>query len=438
MKPELEALARALDDLGRIPARRPAPDSAPEFSGTDFSLVRPLGKGAMGSVYEAEQISLARRVAIKVLPAAVSASADRRERFMREAKTLAMLHHPNIVKVYAVGMAGGRLFYAMDLVQGTDLNHSRPDSTDDVAIIGIAAARALAYAHRCGVVHQDVKPANILVDPDGNIHLADFGIAALLEGAESVASSGGTRRYMAPEMRNGRGVASPASDQYALGVTLRELADARKGGKASPEFDAILAKMTAEKTADRYADMDAVADDLQRFLHREPVRARRASFRRRIALWMRRNPSAAFGTAAALLCLVAFVASLAIGYVRTNRALHAAEKARAETERALWLTEAEAANAAQSLLTVITGITKADGNRREAEIARALAAVEQLAERFPANADISNAVGRLKFAQEIHSRIKERRGNHQVPRIPPRRGAGGYPPYRRSLPAKRP
>ena len=70
--------------------------------------------------------------------------------------------------------------------------------------------------------------------------------------------------------------------------------------------------------------------------------------------------------------------------------------------------------------------------------ARALAAVEQLAERFPANADISNAVGRLKFAQEIHSRIKERRGNHQVPRIPPRRAAGVYPPYRRSLPAKRP
>ncbi len=424
MKPELEALARELDDLGRVPARRPAPDYAPDFSGTDFSLVRPLGKGAMGSVYEAEQVSLARRVAIKVLPAAVSANADRRERFMREAKTLAMLHHPNIVKVYAVGMAGGRLFYAMDLVQGNDLNHSRPGSPDDVAIIGIAAARALAYAHRCGVVHQDVKPANILVDPDGNIHLADFGIAALLEGAESVASSGGTRRYMAPEMRSGRGVASPASDQYALGVTLRELADARKGGKASPEFDAILAKMTAEKAAERYADMDAVADDLQRFLQREPVRARRTSFGRRIALWMRRNPSAAFGTAAALLCLVAFVASLAVGYVRTNRALAQ--------------TETEAANAAQSLVSVITNISREEGDRRSAELTRALATVEQLAERFPANADISNAVGRLKFAQEMHSRIKERRGNHSVPRIPSRRAAGDYPSYRRSLPAKRP
>lgn len=432
MKPELEALARELDDLGRLPARRPPPDSAPDFSGTDFSLVRPLGKGAMGSVYEAEQLSLARRVAVKLLPAAVSASADRRERFMREAKTLAMLHHPNIVKVYAVGMAGDRLFYAMDLVRGSDLNHSRPDSLDDVAIVGIAAARALAYAHRCGVIHQDVKPANILVDPDGNIHLADFGIAALLEGAESVASSGGTRRYMAPEMLDGRGVASPASDQFALGVTLRELAASRKGGKASPEFDAIIAKMTEGKAAARYADMDAVADDLQRFLQHEPVRARRATPARRVALWMRRDPSAAAGAIAAAFCLVAFVASLAVGYVRTNRALRAAESARAETERALEQTETEAANAAQSLVSVITGITREEGDRREAELSRALAAVGQLAARFPENVAISNAIGRLKFAQAMHLRMKERRA------ISPRRQqrTPGAKPRSQGLPAR--
>ena len=133
---------------------------------------------------------------------------------------------------------------------------------------------------------------------------------------------------------------------------------------------------------------------------------------------MRRNPSAAAGALTAAFCLVAFVASLAVGYVRTNRAFHAAESARAETERALNQTEAEAATAAQSLASVITGITREEGDRREAELSRALAAVGQLAARFPENAAISNAIERLRFAQEMHSRIKERRGT--MPRRPQR------------------
>ena len=98
MSPELESLARELDELGKTPARR-EPDVPPDFGGTDWRLVRQIGHGTMGTVYEAEQISLARKVAIKVLPMAVSSSPSRRARFLREAKTLAMLHHPNIVKV---------------------------------------------------------------------------------------------------------------------------------------------------------------------------------------------------------------------------------------------------------------------------------------------------------------------------------------------------
>ena len=236
MSPDLEALARELDELGKTPARR-EPDVPPDFGGTDWRLARQIGHGTMGTVYEAEQISLARKVAIKVLPVAVSSSPSRRARFLREAKTLAMLHHPNIVKVYAAGTAGERLFYAMDLVQGTDLRSVNPAGADDVAILGLSAAQALAYAHRCGVIHQDVKPANLLVDGEGNLHLADFGIAALLQGADYVASSGGTHRYMAPEMQNGRGIASPASDQYALGVRTRRNPDrtcARREGQPHP------------------------------------------------------------------------------------------------------------------------------------------------------------------------------------------------------------
>ena len=431
MSPDLEALARELDELGKTPARREL-DVPPDFGGTDWRLVRSIGKGAMGTVYEAEQISLARKVAIKVLPVAVSSSPSRRARFLREAQTLAMLHHPNIVKVYAAGTAGERLFYAMDMVQGTDLRNVKPAGADDVAILGLSAAQALAYAHRCGVIHQDVKPANLLVDGEGNLHLADFGIAALLQGADYVASSGGTHRYMAPEMQNGRGIASPASDQYALGVTLTELAQAAKDNRIPSDLTAIFNKMTAPEPDARYPDMEAVADDLHRFLRHEPVRAQPPSLVRRFSLWTRRNPAAAVGAAVAAVCLVGFILALAFGFVQSRRALAQTQAARTETEAALAQTqaalaqtEAEAAHAAQALAEALTITDINEPDKRDGELQRALAAAEELAARFPANADITAAVEQLKKARENHARFLRRRGGM------------GRRPFRRS-PPKRP
>ena len=381
----------------------------------------------MGTVYEAEQISLARKVAIKVLPVAVSSSPSRRARFLREAQTLAMLHHPNIVKVYAAGTAGERLFYAMDLVQGTDLRSINPASADDVAILGLSAAQALAYAHRCGVIHQDVKPANLLVDGDGNLHLADFGIAALLQGADYVASSGGTHRYMAPEMQNGRGIASPASDQYALGVTLTELAHGAKDNHIPSELTAIFNKMTAPEPDARYSDMEAVADDLHRFLRHEPVLAQPPSLVRRFSLWTRRNPAAAIGAAVAAVCLVGFILALAFGFVQSRRAFMQTQAALAQTQAALAQTEAEAAHAAQALAEALTITDINEPDKRDGELQRALAAAEELAARFPANADIAAAVEQLKKARENHARfharfLRRRDGMGRRPRrLPPRR-----------------
>ena len=415
MNPQLEALARELDELGKTPARR-EPDVPPDFGGTDWRLVRSIGQGAMGTVYEAEQISLARKVAIKVLPVAVSSSPSRRARFLREAQTLAMLHHPNIVKVYAAGTAGERLFYAMDLVQGTDLHDAKPAGAEDVAVLGLSAAQALAYAHRCGVIHQDVKPTNLLVDKAGHLHLADFGIAALLQGADYVASSGGTHRYMAPEMQNGRGIASPASDQYALGVTLTELAQGAKDNRLPSELAAIFNKMTAPEPDARYPDMEAVADDLQRFLRHEPVRAQPPSLVRRLSLWTRRNPAAAIGAAVAAVCLVGFILALAFGFVQSRRAL-------VQTQAALAQTEAEAAHAAQALAEALTVTDINEPDKRGGELLRALAAAEELAARFPANADIAAAVEQLKKARENHARFLRRRGGtgrRPFRRLPPR------------------
>ena len=409
MRPDLEALARELDDLGKTPARREL-DVPPDFGGTDWRLLRPIGRGTMGTVYEAEQISLARKVAIKVLPAEVSSSPSRRARFLREAKTLAMLHHPNIVKVYAAGTTGDRLFYAMDLIRGTDLRAVKPAGADDVAILGLSAAQALAYAHRCGVIHQDVKPANLLVDGDGNLHLADFGIAALLQGADHVNANGGTRRYMAPEMRDGRGIASPASDQYALGVTLKEVADGAKDNRIPPELAAIFKKMTADAPNARYPDMEAVVDDLHRFLRHEPVLAQPPSPFRRLVLWTRRNPAAATGAAVATVCLVGFILALAFGFIQARRALAQ--------------TEAEAARAAQALAEALTITDINEADKRDGELQRALSAAQELADRFPSNANIAAAVEQLKKARENHARFQKRRGGtsrRPFRRLPPKR-----------------
>ena len=380
----------------------------------------------MGTVYEAEQISLARKVAIKVLPMAVSSRPSRRARFLREAQTLAMLHHPNIVKVYAAGTAGERLFYAMDLVQGTDLRSFKSADADDVATLGLSAAQALAYAHRCGVIHQDVKPANLLVDKDGHLHLADFGIAALLQGADYVASSGGTHRYMAPEMQNGRGIASPASDQYALGVTLTELAQGANENRLPSDLAAIFNKMTASEPDARYPDMESVADDLRRFLRHEPIRAQPPSPFRRFSLWTRRNPAAAVGAAVAAVCLVGFILALAFGFVQSRRAFVQTQAALAQTQAALAQTEAEAAHAAQALAEALTVTDINEPDKRGGELLRALAAAEELAARFPANADIAAAVEQLKKARANHARFLKRRGGtgrRPFRRPPPRRPA---------------
>ena len=228
------------------------------------------------------------------------------------------------------------------------------------------------------MIHQDVKPANLLLDEEGNLHLADFGIAALLQGADHVSSSGGTRRYMAPEMQDGRGIASPASDQYALGVTLSELAQSAKDNRIPSDLAAIFSKMTATEPSARYPDMEAVTDDLHRFLRHEPVLAQPPSLVRRFSLWTRRNPAAAIGAAAATVCLVGSALALAFGFVQARRSLAQ--------------TEAEAARAAQALAEALTITDINEPDKRDGELQRALSAAERLAARFPDNADIASSV----------------------------------------------
>jgi serine/threonine protein kinase len=265
----LPALA-LLDDLGRSlssAANGAAGQSSEDtLSGVlgDFRILREVGKGGMGVVYEAEQISLRRRVALKVLPFAATMDARHLQRFHNEAQAAACLHHTNIVPVFFVGSERGVHFYAMQYINGQPLSElirqlrqrenktptpaeaaaSTPMPAADmtpltgeggrgrdyfrkVAELGVQAAEALEHAHQLGIVHRDIKPANLLLDARGNLWVTDFGLAHMQHGENNLTMTGqavGTPRYMSPEQALAkRVVLDHRTDIYSLGVTLYEL-----------------------------------------------------------------------------------------------------------------------------------------------------------------------------------------------------------------------
>jgi serine/threonine protein kinase/WD40 repeat protein len=400
----------------------------------DYRILREVGRGGMGIVYEAEQESLGRHVALKVLPPASLLNPTFLERFRREAKAAAKLHHTNIVPVYGVGECEGVHFYAMQFIRGDgldkvlhDLRRLRqvrdpaadhatltgtrlegsvagslltgrfrlgpavPDDTPQpseadqaaaptttvewkpssglssgssgpnyhrsVARIGLQVAEALAYAHKQGILHRDVKPSNLLLDLQGIVWITDFGLAKA-EGADELTHTGdivGTVRFMAPERFDG--LSLPQSDVYSVGITLYELLTLRPAfddtnrarlvekvlheppvlpHKIEPavprDLETIVLKCLAKEPGERYATAELLAEDLRRFLADRPIKARRASYSERLWRWCRRNPAVASLTATVLLLLVV----LAVGALLNNAALRIALKesddARKETE----------------------------------------------------------------------------------------------------------
>ncbi len=328
----------------------------PDLSGSDYSLVRRIGAGGMGEVFEALQVSLNRKVAVKLLSPSLTADPRQREQFANEARVIAMLHHPNIVKIYNAGVCAERCYYAMEFIDGKGLDRCRQYAPREIARLGHQAARALAYAHGCGVLHCDVKPANLLLDAHGEIHIGDFGLAFVLkDGAEDKSGMSGTLRYMAPE-RLKHGIRTFAGDQYSFGVTLYELItqapvlperDPKKlidricaaplpPLKCSePDLAAIVNRCIAFDPAARYPDMRKVAEDLEHFLRHEPVSAAGTSLFRRFRLWSKRKPAVAALSLLALTAFAAFAVAVTVGYIRTNSALKLAERNAAAANAAL-------------------------------------------------------------------------------------------------------
>ncbi len=248
------------------PPAPPPPDMSPEPLG-DFRIVREIGRGGMGVVYEAVQLSLGRRVALKVLPFAAGLDAKHLQRFKTEAHAAAQLHHTNIVPVYAVGQDRGTHYYAMQMIDGRpldavirELRNDKPPSADDSTVFlasrptdvskpapltatvttsrrdrsafataarfAAQVADALDYAHDAGVIHRDIKPANLLLDARGTVWVTDFGLAQV-QAEANVTRTGdvfGTLRYSSPEQATGRRVdVDHRTDVYSLGATLYEL-----------------------------------------------------------------------------------------------------------------------------------------------------------------------------------------------------------------------
>jgi serine/threonine-protein kinase len=182
----------------------------------------------MGIVYEAHDQTLRRPVALKVPAPAIQISAPARERFLREARIAAGLRHPNIVTVYDAGETIGGLYIAMELIEGVNLDtyleHRGPLPPEDLLALGRQICAGLAHAHANGIVHADVKPANMIVDAGGTVHLTDFGLARAWESAKAgTAEARGTPTYIAPEQIRGESL-DARTDIYGLGCTLYRMA----------------------------------------------------------------------------------------------------------------------------------------------------------------------------------------------------------------------
>jgi tetratricopeptide (TPR) repeat protein len=361
--PVLELL-KDLDPLG------PAPEDLGEFR-----IVRMIGRGGMGVVYEAEQVPLDRRVALKVLPAAGAGGARPLARFQVEARVMAALHHPHIVPIFAVGCDRGVHYYAMQLIEGWSLAEQLREqgrvglAPREVARLAMQAAEALEHAHGLGVLHRDIKPANLLVEPGGHLWVTDFGLARW-GGCGVLSGSGdapGTLRYMSPEQAAGGRVLDPRSDVYSLGATLYELLSGRPafGGvdradllrriahvepvpprRIDPtiprDLETIVGKAMAKEPDRRYATARELAEDLGRFLDDRPILARRPGPLERLGRWSRRHARATAG-AAALLILAVVASGVGMARLwkeqkRANAALLTAQEARDHEREALMFT----------------------------------------------------------------------------------------------------
>ncbi len=361
-----DRLAAVRSQLGR------ADEPVPERIGA-FRITGVLGRGGMGVVYRAVQDKPARDVALKVLAPGFG-GAEARARFAVEAEALGRLQHPGIAQIFEAGSyttANDRPYLAMELVEGESLHAwgKRQPSIEARVRMVVQIAEAVHHAHQKGLIHRDLKPSNVLVSPDGRAKVLDFGIARLVDddrGRTMHTHTGqmlGTLAYMSPEQANGQSErVDVRADVYALGVIAYELLagalpiEVRGGAVAQAlrriaeedpvplgardrrlrgDLQTIVGKALQKEPERRYDSAQAFADDLQRFLQSEPIRARPATATYLVRRFARRHSGLVAGAVLAVVALIAG-SGLAVAWaVRANRAEKAAiEEARVANKTA--------------------------------------------------------------------------------------------------------
>lgn len=275
-----------------------ADEQSPELAGLtigQYALIRELGQGGMATVYLAQQTSIGRKVAIKVLPDHLLKDQTFMQRFVQEVKVIADLQHPRVLPVYDFGELAGRPYIVTAYMGGGTLadrlRGGLPPLPDVVRLVE-QAAEGLDHAHRKGVIHRDFKPSNVLLDEHGNAYLADFGIAKVAESAVNLTGSNvvGTPAYMAPELSAGQAI-GPTIDVYALGITVYQMLTGDVPFRADtpvqvmmahntetvpditsvrpdlpPALAAVMWRALAKEPAERYPTAGALAADLRRVL----------------------------------------------------------------------------------------------------------------------------------------------------------------------------
>jgi outer membrane protein assembly factor BamB len=359
--PDLEEILAALVvDAGEVERAITLLDGAQCELG-DHRLVAELGRGGMGVVYRARQLSLDRDVAVKVLANHVTRQPEAVARFRREATLAASLEHPNIVRIHGIGQQGDTHYFAMELVEGGPLTRLDPATGEPRSVRGTVElcariADALAHAHGNGVLHRDVKPGNILLRADGEPVLTDFGLARQIEdpGITRSGAFAGTPWYASPEQLVDSASVDARSDVWSLGATLYELLTGRRpfdGDSAtavaerirtsepvdplrlvpdlSSDLAAIVGKALEKAPERRYPSAAAFAADLRAFLEFRPVLARRLGWLLRSARWLRRHPGwrAALVVLTVAVFVLPVIVSLAVTAQR-DRAVEAEQRAR--------------------------------------------------------------------------------------------------------------